>query len=166
MDISKFTTRTQEAIAGAIQAATGAGHRQLEAVHLLDALLAQQDTLVRPLLTAAGVDPETVAAAARTETGRLPSASGSTVAAPTYSRAAVQALTVSQDIAAELKDEFTSGEHVLIALAGIESSAQRVLAQAGARAEAPPGALPPGPGRPVTRPDPEARYRGPGEAGG
>ena len=59
MDISKFTTRTQEAIAGAIQAATAAGHRQLEALHLLDALLGQQETLVRPLLTAAGADPRT-----------------------------------------------------------------------------------------------------------
>src|ERR687890_755789 len=158
MDISKFTTRTQEAIAGAIHSATGAGHRQLEAVHLLSALLGQQDTLVRPLLAAAGVDPESVAAAARAETGRLPSATGSTVAAPTYSRAAVQALTASQDIAAELKDEFTSGEHVLIALAGVESPAQRLLVQSGASAEALRGALPQVRRRPITSQDPESTY--------
>src|SRR3712207_3975510 len=158
MDISKFTTRTQEAIAGAIQAGSGAGHRQSEAVPLPSALLGPHDTLGRPLLTAGGVDPETGAAATPSEAGRLPSATGSTVAAPTYSRAAVQALTASQDIAAELKDEFTSGEHVLIALAGIESSAQRVLAQAGASAEALRGALPQVRRRPITSQDPESTY--------
>ena len=50
MEISKFTTRTQEAIAQAIQGATGAGHTQLEALHLLDALLRQDDTLVLSLI--------------------------------------------------------------------------------------------------------------------
>ena len=159
MDISKFTTRTQEAIAGAVQAATGAGHRQLEAVHLLSALLSQQDTLVRPLLVAAGVDPETVAAGVRAETGRLPAATGSTVAAPTYSRAAVQALTASQDVAAEMKDEFTSAEHLLIALASVESPAQRLLTQAGASAEALRGAMPQVRRRPVTSQDPESTYQ-------
>ena len=86
MEISKFTTRSQEAIAAAIQAATAAGNTQLEAVHLLSALLDQRETLVRPLLEAAGVTPDAVAAATRTEIGRLPSAAGSTVSGPSYSR--------------------------------------------------------------------------------
>src|SRR5688500_16844896 len=124
MEISKFTTRTQEAIAQAIQEATGAGHSQLEAVHLLDALLRQDDTLVRPLLEAAGVSPTEVAQATRAELKKLPAATGSTVAAPSYSRSAIQALTSSQDIAAEMKDEFTSGDHLLIALATVESPAK------------------------------------------
>ena len=152
MDITRFTTRTQEAIAGAIRAATAAGHRQLEAVHLLDALLGQQETLVRPLLTAAGSDPDAVALATRTELGRLPTATGSTVAAPTYSRAAVQALTASQDLAAELKDDYAAGEHLLIALAGVDSPARRVLTQAGADADALRGALPQVRRSPITTP--------------
>src|SRR3954447_6323041 len=102
MDSSKLTTRTQEAIAAAIQAATGSGHSQLDAVHLLAALLDQDDTLVKPLLRAAAVDPEALARAVRAEVQRLPAASGSTVSAPSYSRAAMQALTTAQDIAAEM----------------------------------------------------------------
>ncbi len=159
MDISKFTTRTQEAIAGAIQTATGSGHRQLEAVHLLGSLLDQQDTLVRPLLTAAGVDPDALAAATRAEVGRLPTATGSTVAAPAYSRAAVQALTASQDAAAELRDEFTSGEHLLIALASVESPARRLLTRAGASAEALRGALPQVRRTKITSQDPESTFQ-------
>jgi ATP-dependent Clp protease ATP-binding subunit ClpB len=158
MEISKFTTRTQEAIAGAIQAATGAGHTQLEGVHLLDALLGQTDTLVRPLLQAAGVPVDTVAAAVRAEVGRLPAASGSTVAAPSYSRSAIQALTESQNIAAEMKDDFTSGEHVLIALATVDSTARRVLEEHGASAEALRGALPQVRTQRITSQDPESTF--------
>ncbi len=158
MEISKFTTRTQEAIAAAIQAATGAGHTQLEGVHLLDVLLGQSETLVRPLLQAAGVPVDAVAAAVRVELGRLPAATGSTVAAPSYSRSAIQALTESQNIAAEMKDDFTSGEHLLIALATVESAARRVLDEHGASAEALRGALPQVRRQRITSQDPEATF--------
>jgi ATP-dependent Clp protease ATP-binding subunit ClpB len=158
MDISKFTTRTQEAIAAAIQSATSSGHSQLEAIHLLSALLGQSDTLVKPLLEAAGVAPVALSGAVQAELQRLPSASGSTVSAPSYSRAAVQALNESQNIAAEMKDEFTSAEHLLIALAGVDSPAQRILAQHKASAEALRGALPQVRRAPITSQDPEGTF--------
>ncbi len=158
MEISKFTTRTQEAVAQAIQSANGAGHSQLEAVHLLDALLGQDDTLVRPLLQAAGVSADDVARAARAELQKLPAATGTTVAAPSYSRAAIQALTSSQDIAAEMKDDFTSGEHLLIALATVDSPAQRLLTEHKASAEALRGALPQVRKQRITSQDPEATF--------
>jgi ATP-dependent Clp protease ATP-binding subunit ClpB len=158
MDISKFTTRTQEAIAAAIQSATSSGHTQLEALHLLLALLDQKETLVRPLLEAAGVSADTVAGAARAEVGRLPAATGTTVSGPSYSRAALQALTESQNIAAELKDDYTSGEHLLIALAGVDSPARRLLTEHKASAEALRGALPQVRRQRVTTQDPEATY--------
>ena len=158
MEISKFTTRTQEAIAAAIQSATGAGNSQLDAVHLLAALLSQKETLVRPLLEAAGVAPEKVSAAAQAELQRLPSASGSTVSAPSYSRAAIQVLTESQNVAAEMKDEFTSGEHLLIAMAEVESPVKRLLVQAKASAEALRGALPQVRRTRITSQNPEATF--------
>jgi ATP-dependent Clp protease ATP-binding subunit ClpB len=158
MEISKFTTRTQEAIAGAIQDATGAGHTQLEAIHLLAALLDQDDTLVKPLLEAAGVEPSTVRGTLQTELRRLPAATGSTVAAPSYSRAAVQALNESQAIAAELKDEFTSGEHLLIALATVDSPAKRLLDSQKASAQALRGALPQVRKTRITTQDPESTF--------
>jgi len=159
MDISTFTTRAQEAIAGAIKAATGAGHSQLEAVHLLAALLDQDDTVVRPLLEAAGAPLDAVAAATRAELGRLPAASGSTVAAPSYSRALVQVLNTAQGIAAELKDDYTSAEHLLLALAEVASPAQRVLTEQRATAAALRAALPgTRPGR-VTTQEPESTFQ-------
>ncbi len=158
MEISKFTTRTQEAIAQAIQEATGSGHSQLEAVHLLSALLMQTDTLVHPLLEAAGVSVGALAASVQMELERLPAASGSTVAAPSYSRGAIQALTSSQDIAAEMKDEFTSGDHVLIALATVETPAKRLLTEHKASAEALRGALGQVRKQRITSADPESTF--------
>ena len=158
MDISKFTTRTQEAIAAAIQSANTSGHSQLEALHLLAALLDQHDTLVRPLLTAAGVRVDEVTAGVTDELKRLPAASGATVAAPSYARAAVQALTSSQEVAAELKDDFTAGEHLLIALATAESTAQRLLTRAGATPETLRGALPSVRKHRITTQDPESTF--------
>ncbi len=158
MEISKFTTRTQEAIAAAIQRATGEGHSQLEAVHLLATLLDQPDTLVKPLLEAAGVDPAGIDAGVRAELNRLPAASGTTVQAPSYSRSAIQVLTEAQNIAAGMKDEYTSGEHVLVALATVDSPAKRVLDQHKATAETLRGALPQIRTQRITSQDPEATF--------
>ncbi len=158
MEISKFTTRTQEAIAAAIQAATGRGNTQLEALHLLEALLGQSDTVVPPLLEAVGVQPAALAAAVSTEVGRLPAASGATVSAPTYSRGAVNALNLSQQIADSMKDEFTSVEHLLVALAETESSAQQVLEDHKVTGEALRSALPGVRKGRVTSADPEATF--------
>src|SRR5689334_2262007 len=117
MDASKFTKRSQEAINTAIQAAVAAGHAQVETWHLLDALLGQTDGIIHPLLQATGASPTTIGVAVDAELKKLPSASGSTVSSPSYARAAIQALQLSQDIAAELKDDFTSTELLLIAIA-------------------------------------------------
>ncbi|MGA8995182.1 MAG: ATP-dependent chaperone ClpB [Nocardioidaceae bacterium] len=136
MDASKFTTRSQQAINSAIETAAAAGHAQVEALHLLDALLHQDEGIIGPLLQAAGADPAAVEAATRAELGRMPRASGSSVAAPSYSRAALSVLARANHLAAEMKDEFTSTEHLLIGAATVESPARTVLTEAGATAEA------------------------------
>jgi len=102
MDASKFTTRSQEAINSAIQAAASAGNAQLEAVHVLAALLAQPEGITRSLIEAAGAQPSAVLAAVEAELARLPKASGTTVTAPSYSRAVLQVFTMADDFAAEM----------------------------------------------------------------
>ncbi|HEX5512137.1 MAG TPA: ATP-dependent chaperone ClpB [Actinomycetales bacterium] len=160
MDASKFTTRSQQAINAAIESAATAGNAQVEAVHLLDALLEQREGIIGPLLQAVGVQPAAVQAATRREIGRLSSASGSSVGAPSYSRAALQVLAQANVIAKEMDDEYTSTEHLLIATATVESPAQTVLTEAGATADALRGALTSvrGTSR-VTSQDPESTYQ-------
>ena len=135
MDVQKFTKRSQEAINAAIQAAVAAGHAQVDSLHLLDALLAQTDGIIHPLLEATGAKPDALQAQVKEELKKLPAASGTTVSAPTYSRAAILVLQQSQDIAAELKDDFTSTELLLIAVASVDSPAATLLKNAGASAD-------------------------------
>jgi ATP-dependent Clp protease ATP-binding subunit ClpB len=160
MDASKFTTRSQEAINTAIQSAATAGHAQVEAIHVLAALLGQPEGITRPLLEAVGVQPSTVTAAVEAELRRLPAASGTTVSAPSYSRAALQVFTMASDIAGEMKDDYVSTEHLLIATATVESSAQKLLSGAGVTADGLRAALSSvrGSSR-VTSQDPESTYQ-------
>src|SRR4051794_28117069 len=111
MDASNFTTRSQQAINAAIDAAATTGHAQVEALHLLDALLKQPEGIIHPLLQAVGVEPSSIESAVRAEIAKLPAASGSSVGAPSYSRAALQVLAKANDIATEMKDDYVSTEH-------------------------------------------------------
>ena len=160
MDASKFTTRSQEAINAAIQAAAAAGHAQVEATHLLAALLAKPEGIIHPLLQAVGVPPASVGESVQAELARLPAAAGSTVGAPSYSRAALQVLSTAADLAGEMHDDFVSTEHLLVATATVQSPAATVLREAGATPEALRGALTSvrGSGR-VTSQDPESTFQ-------
>jgi ATP-dependent Clp protease ATP-binding subunit ClpB len=160
MDASKFTTRSQEAINSAISATASAGHAQVEAAHLLAALLAQPEGIIHPLLKAVGADPAAVETAVRAELAKLPAATGSTVSAPSYSRAALAVLAKADEIATGMKDDFISTEHLLIATATVESPAAVILTGAGATADALQAALTSvrGAAR-VTTQDPESTYQ-------
>src|SRR5690349_5768048 len=113
----KLTTKSQEALAAAVQSAAGAGHPHVEPIHLLLALLGQSDGIARPLLQAAGADPDAIAGRAQSTLDRLPSATGATVAAPGLSRAAIAVVNAAADVARSLGDEFVSTEHLLVGLA-------------------------------------------------
>jgi ATP-dependent Clp protease ATP-binding subunit ClpB len=132
MDLSTFTTRSQQALASAIQSAAAAGQPAVEPVHLLDALLTQPGGTTAPLLAAAGVDPQAVTAQVKDAIGRLPSASGASVASPGLSRSSHEVLQRAQDLAAQLGDEFVSSEHLVVGIATVESPARDALTSAGA----------------------------------
>ena len=160
MDASNFTTRSQQAINAAIDAAATTGHAQVEATHLLDALLKQPEGIIHPLLQAVGVQPSAIESAVRAELAKLPAATGSSVGAPSYSRAALQVLAKANDIATEMKDDYVSTEHLLVATATVDSPASKLLASAGASAEALRGALTSVRGTTrVTSQDPESTYQ-------
>src|SRR5690606_35003288 len=117
MDAFNPTTKTQQAISSAAQAATVAGNPDITPAHLLGALLAQRDGLAGPLLTAVGADPKQVHAELEPITRSLPTATGATVSAPSFDSYAVKSLTKAQQLATELGDEYVSTEHLLVGLA-------------------------------------------------
>jgi ATP-dependent Clp protease ATP-binding subunit ClpB len=128
----KLTTKSQEALSDAVRRAASAGHPHVEPIHLLLALLAQADGTAGPLLEAVGADRAAIKAKADAWVGRLPSATGPTVAAPGLSRPAFQVLTTASTVAKEIGDEYVSTEHLLVGLAQDGGTVADILRAAGA----------------------------------
>ncbi|MFC5137135.1 ATP-dependent chaperone ClpB [Actinomycetospora rhizophila] len=154
------TTRTQQAVSNAVRAATVDGHPQVSPAHLASALLDQTDGLTEPLLRAVGADPSAV----RSDVGKvlagLPSASGSSVAAPQFDREMARVLQHAQQLAADMGDEYVSTEHLLVGLAAAGGRTGDVLTRHGATPEALKEAFTKvrGSGR-VTSADPEGTFQ-------
>ena len=165
---TNYTTKSQEAISGAMQAAAAAGNPQIEPAHLLVELLSQPDGVAAGLLTAVCPDAaarQAVGASARRILTQLPASSGSSMTQPQPSRSLLAALEAASTVAKELSDEYISTEHLLIGLAkgdtsGSAPTVARILADAGATPEALIEALPQvrGSSR-VTSANPEGTYK-------
>lgn len=131
----KFTTRSREVIEAAQLAATTGGNSTTEPIHLLVALLRQEDGTSRSLVQKAGVDSAPLLAKAEGVQQQLPRASGSTVQQPSASPSLTRVLAQSLDLAGSMKDDYVATDHLLVAIATVESSAQKVLTDAGLTAD-------------------------------
>ena len=160
MDSFNPTTKTQQAISAAVQAAALAGHPDVGPTHLLGGLLAQGDGIAAPLLAAVGADVAAVRGELTQLGNRLPSAAGATVSAPQLSRDSLAAITAAQQLATEMGDEYVSTEHLLVGLASAKSQVADLLKRHGANADALRAAFTKvrGSSR-VTSPDPEGTYQ-------
>ncbi|MFT8649634.1 MAG: ATP-dependent chaperone ClpB [Bifidobacterium psychraerophilum] len=123
----KFTTMSQQAISDAIQSASAAGNAQVDVLHLLDALLRQQDGSVPGLVAGAGGDVQRIGAQVRNALVALPSASSSTATQPQASRQLTTAIAQAEKEMQAMGDEYVSTEHLLIALAEGPSQVADIL---------------------------------------
>ncbi|MFJ2188599.1 ATP-dependent chaperone ClpB [Kitasatospora sp. NPDC087861] len=160
MDASKFTTKTQDALSAAIRQAGADGNPDVKPVHILIALLEQPEGIARPLLEAVGANVTRIDAEARRQLAALPTAMGSTVAAPQLARDTLAVLTEAGKRADDLDDQYVSTEHLLVGLAAEGGPVAELLVQQGATAKALLAAFKDvrGSGR-VTSPDPEGTYK-------
>ena len=156
----KFTTMAQEAISSAVQSASAAGNPQVETLHLVDALLNQEQGVVRGLLEATGADVQSIGAAIRNALVALPQVSGNTTTQASAARSVEVALVDAQKIMSKMGDEYISTEHLLIAVAQGQSQAADILKKFGATAQALTQAVPSvRGGAKVTSPDAEGSYK-------
>ena len=121
----KLTVKAQEAVARAQELATDRGHSQIEPFHLLAALLAETDGVVGPMLQKIGVNRPQLEQIVQSELGHFPKVSGG--APPQVSRDLGRVLEAAQREADAMKDEFVSTEHLMLALAKVDSKAKNVL---------------------------------------
>ena len=157
----KFTTMAQEAVGDAIQSASAAGNAQIETLHVMDALLRQENGVARSLIEAAGGDPQAIGAAVRNALVALPSASGSSTSQPQASRQLTAAIAQAEKEMQQMGDEYVSTEHLLIGIAASKpNQSAEILEKNGVTAaslrKAVPGVRG---GAKVTSPDAEGSYK-------
>ena len=118
MNAEKYTQKSLEAVKAAQELTIQNQNQQIEQAHLLAALLRQDGGLVPQLLKKMGVTVESLDAAVSKELEKLPRVTGSGREADKFyvSRAVDAALNQAEKIAADMKDDYVSVEHLLLAL--------------------------------------------------
>ena len=129
MRLDRFTLRGQEAIQTAIEAAEKNQHQQVEPEHLLFAMLEQPEGVVRPILGKLGANLQVVLNDVQAAIARFPKVQGGQ---QYFSPRLSQIFTAAQKQAEEMRDEYVSTEHLLLAIADEkDGTAGRILRQHG-----------------------------------
>jgi len=121
-----LTIKTQEAIQNTHSLASGNGQQEISPLHLLASLLAQEDTIIPPLLKKINIDRAVLLSQTEKEIESLPKVSGGS-GDVFASKELIKVLEKSSDEANKMRDSYVSTEHLLLALISIDSKAQKVL---------------------------------------
>jgi ATP-dependent Clp protease ATP-binding subunit ClpB len=165
---NKFTTKSQEAIINAQIIAQEYGQQNIEALHILASLLDQDESLVKPILEKAAINPEKVRddvynaieKMQKTPARNSPAFGDGNIGTVSGSAEAAYVLERAKTEANKMKDEFISTEHILLALIGIATPAQGLLLKAGLEYENVLKILTElRGGKKITEPDPDVKYR-------
>ncbi len=113
MNIDKFTQKSKEALTELDKVAMDFGHQEIEEEHLLYALLRQDDSLIRKLLEKMGVDTNQFQNALTDALRKRPQVSGGQ---PYIGQDLNKALLKAPDEAKAMGDEYTSVEHLMLAM--------------------------------------------------
>ena len=118
MNIQKFTQKSIEAMQNAQSLTIEHGNQQMEQVHLLSALIKNPEELVSSVLTKSGVQTDTLRTLLKSAVDSLPKVSGGGVEADKIyvSREVEKVLSAAEKEADQMKDEYVSVEHILLAL--------------------------------------------------
>ncbi len=162
MDLNRFTEKSQTALGQAQTLAVKRNHQGVDVEHLLSALVDSPEGLVPSILTQAGVSPTKVKEELENALTRIAqiSGSGSTQQQNYITQRLVKLMTRAEDEAKDLKDDYVSVEHLLLAIVDEGDTAGRVLRDAGLNRDRVLEALKKVRGHQrVTSPNPEATYQ-------
>ena len=128
MSLDKFTIKAQEAVQEAVNAAQRAGQQSIEPVHLLKGVMEKGKDVTTFIFQKLGVNGTHIEQLVDNEIQHLPRVQGGQ---PYLSGDANQVLVKAEDMAGRLGDEFVSVEPVLLALLNVNSTASRIMKDAG-----------------------------------
>ena len=129
MNPNQFTLKLQEAFRAAQSLANEKSHAELSSVHLFSALLDQPDGVTRPILSKIGADPDSLNSQLSTLLGNLPSVQGNAGQQVYLSSDLRAVMNTAEKIRGNMNDDFTSVEHVLLAIINEGNSDLKSLLQ-------------------------------------
>ena len=128
MRMDRFTTLAQHVLAHAQSMAVSASNAELSPMHLLAAMLEEQDGVAGSILARAGIDGGRIREVTNAALKRLPTVSGTT---PQTSQSFIQVIASAEKFARDMNDQYVSTEHLLLALSETRSEAKEVLSTCG-----------------------------------
>jgi ATP-dependent Clp protease ATP-binding subunit ClpB len=135
MRLDKLTMKSQEILQGAMGLAEKRGNPQIEPAHILAVAMQASEEIARPIAGKLGVNPAVLAEEIEGLVNKLPQQSGA-ASQPHLSRAATAVLNEAESAAENMKDEYTSVEHLLVALAQSQDPAGELMRRHGLTADA------------------------------
>lgn len=158
---NKFTNKSQEVIINAQIIAQDHGQQQIESLHILAALLSQNEGLIRPVLEKLKISPDMVEDEVILAIQKLPRTNiNSSTGAVQGTPEVAMLLERAKKEADKMGDEYISTEHILLAAIGIKSAAQQILIKLGIEYETVLKILADLRGsQTVDNPDPETKYK-------
>jgi ATP-dependent Clp protease ATP-binding subunit ClpB len=158
MNLDRYTNKAQEALAGSQALANEYGHQQIEPIHLLYALVSPSEGVPHEVVAKIGARPQALLNELEGNLQNRPSVSGSNIQI-SLSREVMSVMTRAEKEAAKMKDEYTSTEHLLLALTE-DKSVNGILGRSGITHDAVLKALADiRGGQRVTSQDPEGTYK-------
>ena len=133
MTFDKFTIKAQEAVQEAVNIAQRNGQQTIEPVHLLSGILEKATDVTNYIFQKLGMNGQQIAMLLRQEMQHLPRVQGG--GQPYLSNETNQILMNAEDTAKKMGDEFVSVEPILLAIIQGNSTAARILKDAGANAK-------------------------------
>ena len=128
MTLDKFTIKAQEAVQQAVNNAQMNGQQVIEPVHILKGVMDKAKDVTTFIFQKLSVNSQQVAMLIDQEIQHLPKVQGGQ---PYLSNEANQVLVKAQDTAQKMGDEFVSVEPILLALLTVNSTASRIMKDAG-----------------------------------
>ncbi len=131
MDINKFTTKSQEALRRAQEVAYSRGQHQVDVMHLLYALISQEDSIVPTIFQKLGTDIEKTKGIIEGEIGKYPKATAGAVGQIYITPVLAYVLDQAEREMKKMGDDFVSTEHLLLAILTTQTKAKSMLEENG-----------------------------------
>ena len=128
MTLDKFTIKAQEAIQAAVALASRNSQQVIEPLHILAGVMEKGKDVVNYLFHKSGINLQIIESAVQNEVSRLPKVSGGE---PYFSPDANKVMQTTMSESQKMGDEFVSIEPLLLALLTVNSTASRILKDAG-----------------------------------